>query len=408
MGEVRRPVARRVREYLAAMGADAAADALFYLTLAWVAAHSGGAVSAGVVLAAGSVPQLAMMLLGGAAGDRFGLVRTAGATLAIRTGLFAVFVVMLASGSLSLWPLVAMSAAVGLVDALHMPAMGGVAGLLADVGEQASVQGSVSATTRVSGVAATTVGGVLLAWSLPSAGVVMVVLSVVALMLLLVLRRSSPAVVAEQESGDAPGLVMLMREGLATVGRDRHIRLILVLFTLANLAATAPVMLGIPLKGAAYSWSAVSYGLAMVGFAAGSALGAVAIARWGKSVSDNVAAAIVLLIPATVGLGALSLAREAWQASISVFFVGLALAPAAALLMGEVRERVPASHMGRVSSIVQLAIFGLIPVGHLLFGWMVARWNLGVAGATMAGALAVTVVVGAVWRRVIDRSPVAA
>lgn len=403
------PAARRIREYLAAMGADAAADALFYLTLAWVAANSGGAVSAGVVLAAGSVPQLAMMLLGGAAGDRFGLVRTAEVTLAIRTGLFAVFVFMLAAGSLSLWPLVAMSAAVGLVDALHMPAMGGVAGLLADVGEQAAVQGSVSATTRVSGVAATTVGGVLLAWSVASAGVAMVVLSIAALALLLVLRRSSPAVAAEQSTDeDSPGLVALMREGLATVGRDRHIRLILVLFTLANLAATAPVMLGIPLKGAEYSWSAVSYGLAMVGFALGSALGAVGVARWGKSVSDNLASAIALLIPAALGLGALSMAREAWQASICVFVVGLALAPAAALMMGEVRERVPATHMGRVSSIVQFAIFGLIPVGHVLFGWMAARWDLRVAGATMAIVLAVTVVVGAVWRRVVDRSSVAA
>lgn len=403
------PVASRIREYLAALGADAAADALFYLTLAWVAAHSGGAVSAGVVLAAGSVPQLAMMLLGGAAGDRFGLVRTAGVTLAIRTGLFAAFVVMLATGSLSLWPLVAMSAAVGLIDALHMPAMGGMAGLLADVGEQASVQGSVSATTRVSGVAATTVGGVLLAWSLPSAGVAMVVLSIAALVLLQMLRRSSPPPPVDESPGEAsPGLVALMRDGLATVGRDKHIRLILVLFTLANLTATAPVMLGIPLKGAEYSWSAISYGLAMVGFALGSALGAVAVARWGKSVRDNLAAAIALLIPAAVGLGALSLAREAWQASISVFVVGLALAPAAALMMGEVRERVPATHMGRVSSIVQLAIFGLIPLGHLLFGWMAGRWDLRVAGATMAIALAATVLVGAVWRRVVDRAPVTA
>lgn len=396
---------RRAREYLGAMGTDAAADALFYLTLAWVAAHSGGAVSAGLVLAAGTVPQLAMMLLGGAVGDRFGLLRAAGVTLAVRTALFAVFVMMLATGHLSLWPLVAMSAAVGLVDALHMPAMGGVAGLLADPGEQAAVQGAVSATTRVSGVAATTVGGLLLAWSLASAGVAMVVLSSAALVLLALLRRSAPPSLGADSSEDTERIGALMREGLSTVSQDAQIRLILVLFTLANLAATAPVMLGVPLKGAINDWSPVGYGLAMMGFALGSALGAIGVARWGKAVPDNTVAAIALLIPATVGLGALAVVDQAWQVGAAVFVVGLALAPAAALMMGEVRERVPSTHMGRISSIVQLAIFAFIPVGHLVFGWLTERWDLQVAGVVMAITLGATVALGAVRHRALSRTP---
>ena len=392
-----------VPTFLGALGADTGADALFYLALGWVAARSGGALDAALVIAAGTVPRIAVMLLGGVVGDRYGLSRVGTLTLAVRAALMVAFVVLLSRDALiAPWPLAVLAALVGLADALHMPAMGGMAGLLAPEGAQAAVQGLVTTVTRVSTVVATGIGGLLLAWARPSIGWAATLLLGAALVALLVLRRSpAGARLAVTDEDDEEGsTVAMLTAGLAQVRRDRVVVLTLVLFTLANLAATAPIILGMPLKSTEYGWSGPAYGLAYLGFAAGSAAGAIAAARYAGRVTDNLVGALVLLTPGAGGLVLLALASSPWTAGLACFVTGLFLAPAAALMLGEVRERTPARRMGRVSSVVQLSIFALIPVGHVLFGWLVTVVDLRPAGLVMAlGLLATVVLVGVLARR---------
>lgn len=387
---------RGISQYLVAMGTDAAADGIFYMALGWVAAHAGSAISAATVLAAGTIPQLVLTLMGGVIGDRIGLAKVATATLLARIGLVLAFTALLMRPDLvNLWTLVGISALAGLTDALHMPAIGGMAGLLADDGEQAAVQGAVSATTRSSAVAATATGGLLIGWSLPSPGWVMAGLLVISFVSLASARRHAGAALeVVQDSSDEPATHML-RSGIAAVFHDPAVRLILLIFTLANFAATAPVSLGVALRSEDLGWSAASYGVVVAAFAVGSAVGALCTSRIARRVQNNLHAALWLLVPATAGLVLLALADTAPLAAMGCAVTGLALAPAAALMMGEVRERTDPTMMGRVSSVVMLAIFGLIPVGHILLG-SIGQWQgLEAAGLVMAGILGFTLVVGA-------------
>lgn len=388
---------RGIAQYLVAMGADAAADGIFYMALGWVAAHAGSAISAATVMAAGTVPQLILTLLGGVIGDRVGLARVATATLVARMVLVLGFTMLLMRPELiSLWALIAISAMAGLTDALHMPAIGGIAGLLASDGEQAGVQGAVSATTRTSAVIATAGGGLLIGWSLPSPGWAMTVLLVLSLLALVSTRRRAGRVLEVSDDSHEDPPAHMLRSGLATVFGSPAIRLILLIFTLANFAATAPVSLGVALRGEEQQWAGASYGVVVAGFAVGSALGALSTARIARRVDSNLRAALLLLVPATVGLALLALADHPALATAACTLTGLALAPAAALLMGEIRERTDPKMMGRVSSVVMLAIFGLIPVGHLVLG-AVGEWaGLKAAGLVMASILGLSLVVGAV------------
>lgn len=400
--------ARAIPEYLVAVGSDAAADGMFYMALGWVAAHAGSPISAATVFAAGTIPQLLLTLVGGVVGDRVGLARAASVTLALRLVVVLGFTaVLVRPGWISTASLIALSAAFGLVDALHMPAMGGIAGLLADDGEQAAVQGVVSSTMRSSAVTATAAAGVLIGWSLSSPGWVMAGLLVVSLSALYaVRRRAGGRLVVTPGSGDSQGSVEMFAAGLRAVRQDRMIMLALALFTVANFTATAPVSLGVALRSEAQGWSASSYGLVVAAFAVGSAVGAVVTGKIAKRVPSNVVAALCLLMPAAAGLSLLAVADAPGWAGVGCLVTGLSLAPAAALLMGEIRERSDPAMMGRISSIAMLAIFGLIPVGHVLLGIAGEWWGLRYAGLLMAGLLAAAVLIAvpAVRRLRLERS----
>lgn len=387
--------ARAIPQYLVAVGSDAAADGIFYMALGWVAVHAASPISAATVFAAGTIPQLVLTLLGGVVGDRVGLARAASVTLVLRLVVVLAFTALLVRPEwVSMFSLIAVSAAFGLVDALHMPAMGGIAGLLADEGEQASVQGMVAATMRASAVSATAAAGLLIGWWLPGPGWVMAILLVVSLSALYATRhRASDRLDVDPEAQEPQSSFAMLSAGLRAVRRDRAVLLALALFTLANFTATAPVSLGVALRSEAQGWASSSYGLVIAAFALGSAGGAMLTGKVARRVTNNLTAALWLLAAATVGLAVLAISNSPAGAGVGCLLTGLSLAPAAALLMGEIRERTDAAMMGRVSSIAMLAIFGLIPVGYVVLGSAGQWWGLSYAGWIMAGLLGLSVAV---------------
>lgn len=391
--------------YLTAMAADAGADAVIYLVLGWLAARTGGGLSAATVLAAATIPTVVVLLFGGVVGDRYGLVRVASVTLAVRAVLLIVFAGMVAWSAVpALGFLVTLAALIGLADAVHMPAMGGLAGLLAPEGQQASLQGWVLSGTRLAGLLATAVGGFLLgfnpAWALAAAAALLVI----ALVPILQLRR----IARPGESGDSASFATMLMAGLRTISGDKPLLALLLTLALGNLAGSAPVLLGVPLKGVAGGWSGAVYGVVYLCFGLGSAAGAASVSRIQKRVQRRrVHVALTLLLGGAGSLAGLAFASSAFWTGAAATVTGVLFAPAAAFLMGEIRERTEPSMMGRVSSAAQLAIFGLIPVGYFVFGLLVSAVGLTNAGLVMAAGLAVVVLVSAAVVASSTRSPLA-
>lgn len=377
----------RVGTYLVALFADTAGDAAFILALTWFAGRVGGGTVAALVLIAGLIPRIVAMLVGGALGDRWGLAKTASITLAARTALMLAFAaVMWQEARPGAWVLASLSFSAGLIDALHLPSMTGLAGLIAAPGEQAVVQGRVSAVSRTAGVLATVAAGALLAWSPLMLGLLGALLHVLAWVGVLTLRRSSTDAVDEvSEPEDVRGLLVA---GLRFVAGQSDIRSALLAFSLANLAATAPVTLGLSLRGEANGWGSIIFGILYASFALGAVIGGAVITGVIKPTWRTIHGATIPLAIGAIALLVLALSSTPWLLAIALLLAGSSFSLTAAFLMGTVREVTPPELMGRVSSVTQLSIFALIPVSHLLYGAIGDRWGYRTAGLFMVALLA--------------------
>lgn len=379
--------------YLAGNTLDRLADAMLYVALAWAAAHS-SATAAVAVLAAGSVARLVVLLLGGAIGDRFGLARVASLTLVVRGVLLGVFAWALTRPHPSSLVLVVVAAAFGLVDGAHVPAMTGISALLARGRELASAQGLVGAATEAMEVLAPPVTGYLLAWPASVAGVG-VVLVAVSLLCIVAIRRAASAAglgddLLDEESEARPGglrgLLGDVREGLRAGWHTPGMRLALLVMLVANLAATGPVLAGLPLKAVAEGWPASTYGWASAGLAAGGVVGLLALNRWGGRVTVPLSWAASLLAGGSLGIMALTLTRSPAGAVAGATVTGLCFGPGGRLVISWIQSVSSPQMVGRTMALIQFAIYAGIPLGYLLYGALLGI-SLSIAGAVMSGAL---------------------
>lgn len=366
---------RRVSLAWPVLAGDTAADATVYVTLGWLAAQTGD-LSASAILAANTVPALALMLVGGAVGDRFGVVRVATWTTGLRAGLLGVFAALVALNLTDPIVLVIVALVLGIVDAVHQPAVYGIVAVLAEDGQQRSSQAMVVGITRTVGVIGTVTAGALIGQSVELPLVVgAACLVIAALSASRVPRRREDH--DDSEGGEGPSSLWRMTtEGLGAVRRDRTVMAVLALFTVGNLVATAPLSLGVPLMAQEHGWSGRDYGLVYAGFGIGQVVGGAALVLLSRSgiIKESrlgIGVAAAMLLPAAACLGALGGTASVGAAVLSMTGVGLFLAPGASILMGFVRERTPTSLQGRVNGLIGLSITASIPLGILAFGVLV-------------------------------------
>ncbi len=67
--------------------------------------------------------------------------------------------------------------------------------------------------------------------------------------------------------------------------------------------------------------------------------------------------------------------------------------PVAALLKTELLRVTPQTHLGRVSGLLGFAIYGGIPIGFAVYGWLASTTSIAAAGLLMTAALVLMVVV---------------
>lgn len=382
------------------LAGDTAADALVYVTLGWLAVQTGD-LSASMVLAVNTAPAIALMLLGGAIGDRLGVVRVATWSTTGRALVLVAFAVMVATGLTGAIPLLAVALTLGIIDAVHQPAVLGVVSLLAERGQQRSSQAMVMGVTRTVGVVGSVSAGFLLgrAAELPLA-VAAGCLAVAAIGASRVPRVSPDDGPAEET--ESSSLWRMTREGIKAVKQDRMVIAVLVLLAMGNFAATAPLSLGVPFLADEHSWSGGEYGAVFAGFGLGQVVGSLTLVGLrSRGLVDEtrlgLGVAGALLLPAAGLLVAFGHVTSVGFACLALAGVGLLLAPGAAILMGYARERTPTQLVGRLNAFIGLAITASIPLGMLVFGLLVQARDvelaITVAGVALAGAALVAALV---------------
>jgi MFS family permease len=349
---------RDFRSLYLAVAASEVGDALHYIALMWFAFDAGGPLGVVAVRLADSVPALVFGLHGGLAADRWDRRRMMiGADLARAAVLIPVAVAGLA-GRLPLAALVVAAFLLETATSYFAPAYGA---LLPAIVERANVQ---QANALVQGTAqALSVGG----WALAAALVAVLPISTffavnaasfvvsAALVARVRVRRARPP------HAEPPRL----HEGFAALRTRPALAVGVGVLGLAVTLSAGTWIGGVPtLVRDALHHGAGGFSIVMVGYAVGSIVSGVVLARTPvrrKALASQLA--WTLYLP---GYGLMAVAGSLWVAVAGAVAAALGQSSAVVLLNSAAQEEVPDSLLGRVVGLISLTHRGAHATGLLL------------------------------------------
>jgi predicted MFS family arabinose efflux permease len=366
--------------------------------------RTGSARDLGYVLAASAVPLITLLLVGGVWADRLARQRVVMATDLACCVLHGLLAVLIFTGEVTIWQLVVIEALFGAVEAFFRPA---VSGLLPQTVPESDIQqaGAVLAMSRnVATVAGPSLATLLILTA--GAGWAFAFDSATFIVSAACLTQVRPR--ERAPLGDAaskPSIRAEIRDGFHEVRTRVWVWATLLAFTIADLAALAPLLvLGSLVAREQYGHTAV-YGAVIAAFGAGTITGSLAGIRWRPHYPMRFALIVILLWPlATVLYGA--------GVAIYVALPGFALAGIGSALfdvwwLTALAERIPPGKLSRVTSYDWLVSSGLLPVGYIIVGPLASALG-SVAVMTGGGVIAGTALAAALLprgTRMLERLP---
>lgn len=378
---------RGFRVWAASAALSALGDAITFFALVWVASSHGPGV-ASLVLTVGSVPLVALVLVGGLAADRWG-VRT---VMFVCDLAMALVMAAFAIGSLwavPVWALVTLSFLSGAAAALRRPAAAVFPRLFARDEELSRLMATVTLLLQLAQVTGPVLAGVLLA----STGLTLTSaldafsFALVGVVLLLV----RPPLTSERQSGDRARWATQLLEGFrAAYGSPGVLPTI---FAVCGLAVTILplVELCVPLAGHSRGWNASGTSLVASGWPIGGMVVMALVRRRGAP-----GPCVALLGPVAAATGALLLAVSS-QLVVGVaalVLVGAGTSMTTARLLPRFVDATPEPLLARFSSLLQLAQVAPVLVATPVLGWAAHNWGveaplLLIGGVLLATAFAV-------------------
>lgn len=377
------------RIYIGGFGASLIGDQIWFVSLAWAASQLGSPGQTSLVMAAGSVPRALLLLVGGAAADRFGALTVAlrsqiGRIIVMATGAMLVFLL----GAGELWPLLVIALLFGVLDAAHMPAAAALPPQLLEPDDLPAGQGFVQSLERGALVAGAPLGGLVVAFGgLPAAMVVNVVLFLVAWLMLRSLRQVTDGPTSLSERTRDESIWVSLTGGLRYAAMDRALLSTLIVVTVLNLGLAGPLNVGLVLLSDERGWGPATYSVVLSAYALGAISGALTVA-FQKRVQRPALMALLWIMLGGSALGLVPFAPTFPLAALAVALAGFAFGPGSALLVGLIQARSDRHYLGRVMALVNFSALGLTPIAYVLFGQGVAASALDVT-FTVSAALVV-------------------
>ncbi len=319
--------------------------------LGWTATAAGGSL-AGLVLTAGVVPQLILMLIGGAVSDRRGpwdvmiwsdafmFVATAGLALAI-----------VAFGTPS-WLLLVAALLVGTSAAFYTPASGSVPRLLVDGPALGRATAARQTAGQIVSSVAPPLGGLVVVWiGLGGGALLNAVTFLLMFGVLIVMRRR----VHQPTAPATPGSSQLRRagEGVRLAARDSLLRPLLLLTCVAAAFLLPVTVLLVPLLVRSHHWPIHVAGQIIAAQSTGA--GAVVVTTMIRNIHrrPGIVAPLGILV---AGLATLSLALVHAPVFLPVIsiFTGIGTGIFGTHLAPIILTATPASHLSRIQAVLAL------------------------------------------------------
>ncbi|MFG1627395.1 MFS transporter [Kribbella sp. NPDC049227] len=273
-------------------------DLTMTFAIGWSASQHGGRI-AGLVLLLAAAPRAALLLVGGAVGDRFGAPRVLLASCAAMFLLTVALVPATLAVGEPIWLLLGLALTVGVIDAFFLPSSRSMPRLLVPPEQVPRALASFQVTGVVFAVTGTAVGGVLVGWAglTAAAGFDAVTFAVMIGVLLLLRNTISPP--RRMQTGMFRSIVDGIR---VAFGRPLTRALLITMTVAAGLLMPLDALL-FPLLARSHGWDAATAGLLVASRSLGVGVIALRILLRGAFPRPGIFAALGLLVAAAGLLG---------------------------------------------------------------------------------------------------------
>jgi len=362
----------------------------------------------GLVLALAGVPRAAVMLFGGAFADRHSPRLIMLVSDGLRFVIAAALAASILTGTVHLWMVYLLALSFGVVSGFFMPAaeaslprlledeqLEGGNALMMGADQLAQFVGPALAGVVIALFGASQIAGGH-AGSLTGVGVAFAVdaASFAVSALTLVLMHSLPALGAGSHPLEA------IKAGLRFTMARPAFRWLLALLAAANLLVIGPLLVGIPvLAQSRFSHGAAAFGLLISGYGLGNLCGIIVAGTAPRPSSRTFSRVVVgLFVGFGLVIASLAFISSVWVGVALLVVLGVGDGYVAVVMMTLVQRMTPADMLGRVMSLVMLAMLGVTPISTALAGAIIGLGPVVLFVGCGAGMLLVTVV-AAVRRR---------
>ena len=371
-------------------------DQFYVVALPWVVLQlTGSAVAMGTVAMCAGIPRAALMLMGGAVTDRVSPRKVLLATASARALLVAAIGVLLGLHVLHLWQIYVLASAFGVADAFALPSAGPLLRSLVPPEQLPAAVSVWQSSALLAGIAGPAPAGVITkalgaAWAflLDAVSFLFVITA-----LWFVPDPPRPPVASQGR----PSVWGSIREGIAYVMRDIPLRSLMLLAAALNFCLSGPLTVGLAYIAKNRFSSPTAFGGWIACVAAGTLIGML-LAGTFKSRRRGIllVSTGAILGVAMMGMGFLA---GFWPVALLLLVMGCFSGFINVQLQAWLQQRVDRSVLGRVSSVLMLSSFGLMPISMAVAG-VAVEWS--VFGMFAVGGAAVTLVAlfGAMHRQV--------
>ncbi|MEV0326937.1 MFS transporter [Micromonospora echinospora] len=356
-------------------------DALYTVAVAlFLLPREDAARAVGLVLGMTALGGVVSLLIGGALADRHRRSRMIILSDLIRAG--AILGIILVGNGAPLVVLGVLAAVLGIGSGFYRPAYGAILPSLVPKEMLASANGLRSLVNRLGAVVGAALGGAVAAAFSPAWALgINIVTFLVSIVTLLRLDEPAPGPRSEKSS-----LVADIKDGFAYVIRLPWMSGVMLQGTVHMAFVAAPVAVMLPILTGPEGW----FGYITAAQGAGAFLGAMLAASIRTRSPGWVATLFLLLqLPQTI---LLALDGHPAMLFIASALTGLGLSAFAVLWTTALQQTVPRGQLGRVFSIDQLTVLGLMPVGYLLAGWLLKELGPATLGWVTTVVLVVSIV----------------
>jgi MFS family permease len=346
----------------------------------------------GSVLAVAAIPGALLMPLGGWVSDRFspaGVLLLCGIGRTLLASALASIVFLEISSS---WPLYALAATLGVLNALYYPAsLSTVPAILEDRALLGAGNALVMGTQQVSEMAGPVLASSVVALFGVGAvfGANALMFAAAAILFALVAsgaRRATETSLVGEAPSDGPsrqerdeladperpseasrGPVAGIVEGIRYAWRDPLLRTMLFALALLSFSTSGPLRVGGAMLAQTRLGGAETFGVLLSAFGAGSLIGLIlagSLVRTGRRGVDL----IVGMAALGLGLGALGFVASVFLAALLVLGMGAVAGYLGVVLMAWLQERTKPSLHGRVMSLMMFAAVAVDPPSYTLMG----------------------------------------